>query len=126
MGRPRDPFSPVLAHPDATESAVTVTPGGFQLESGYTFGRVEGVSIHTAGEVLLRIGDFDRMEVRLGAYFEHFGVYPIIKDGPDGSFLNGGVTFLVLNDLQLDARAGFGLNGLEDDFFIGLGSGVRW
>lgn len=60
MGRPRDPFSPVLAHPDATESAVTVTPGGFQLESGYTFGRVEGVSIHTAGEVLLRIGDFER------------------------------------------------------------------
>jgi hypothetical protein len=63
---------------------------------------------------------------RLGAFFEYFGAYPIVKDGPDESFLNGGVTFLVLANFQLDARAGYGLNGLEDDFFFGLGSGVRW
>ena len=232
----------VTDRPDATESALTVAPRSFQLESGYTFGRIEGISIHNAGEVLLRVGVVDWMEVRLGlnsyqwarghgqreqgmqdsslgvklvvvessgglgfgipqvavlasttlptgnslgsqgklqpelrlavawdlsdrlalganvayaypndifvderfhqggatlslgysftdrmgAYLEYFGVYPIIKDGPDESFLNGGVTFLVTGDFQLDARLGYGLNGLDGDLFIGLGSAVRW
>ncbi len=237
-----DPAPMVTDRPDATESAVTVAPGSFQLESGYTFGRIEGISIHNAGEVLLRVGVVDWMEVRLGvhsyqwvrgrgqsargiqdssvgvklvvvessgslgfgipqvavlasttlptgnslgsqqmlqpefrlavawdltdrlalgtnvayaypndilvderfhqggatlslgysltermgAYFEYFGVHPIIKDGPDEGFLNGGMTFLVTGDFQLDARLGYGLNGLDDDLFIGLGSAVRW
>ncbi len=232
----------VTDRPDATESALTVAPRSFQLESGYTFGRIEGISIHNAGEVLLRVGVADWMEVRLGvnsyqwarghgqseqgmqdsslgvklvvvensggiglgipqvavlasttlptgnalgsqeklqpelrlavawdlsdrlalganvayaypndilvderfhqggatlslgysltermgAYLEYFGVYPIIKDGPDESFLNGGVTFLVTGDFQLDTRLGYGLNGLDDDLFVGRGSAVRW
>jgi len=232
----------VTDRPDATESAVTVAPGVFQLESGYTFGEIEGISVHNLGEVLLRVGVADRLglrfgvnscqwvraprttrqglqdssigmklrlfdnggqtglgspqvavlastslptgasvasqaklqpEVRLavawdlserlslgtnffyaytndvvvderfhqagatlalgialtdrwGTYTEYFGAYSVVRNGPRENYVNGGFTFLVESDLQLDARIGYGLNGLDDDYFIGFGSGVRW
>ena len=49
-----------------------------------------------------------------------------VRDGPREDYVNGGVTFLAESDFQLDARIGYGLNGLDDDFFVGFGSGVRW
>ncbi len=232
----------VTDRPDATESAVTVAPGVFQLESGYTFGEVEGISAHNFGEILLRVGVADNLELRFGvnsyqwlraqtasqqglqdstiglklrlldnggktglrspqvavlastslptgssllsqdklqpemrlavgwdlserlalgtnvfyaytndvlvderfhqagatvalgigltdrwgAYAEYFGTYTVVRDGPREDYVNGGVTFLVESDFQLDARIGYGLNGLDDDFFVGFGSGVRW
>ena len=61
-----------------------------------------------------------------GAYAEYFGAYTMVRDGPREDYVNGGVTFLVERDFQLDARIGYGLNGLEDDFFVGFGSAVRW
>ena len=36
-------------------------------------------------------------------------------------YLDGGLTFLLTDDLQLDWRAGFGLNDASDDFFTGVG-----
>lgn len=232
----------VTDRPDATESAITVAPGAVQLESGYTFGKLEGIRVHNLGEVLLRVGVADRLELRFGVnsyqwvrgpraaeqglqdstigvklqlldnggrtglgipqiavlastslptgsslvsqnklqpeiglavawdlterlalganafyaygndvivderfhqtratlalgialtdrwgtYAEYFGAYTVIRSGPREDYVNGGVTFLVDNDLQLDARIGYGLNGLDDDFFVGFGSGVRW
>jgi len=232
----------VTDRPDATESAVTVAPGVFQLESGYTFGTIEGASAHSFGEILLRVGVADMLELRFGvnsyqwlrtktasaqglqdstigvklrlldsggktglrspqiavlvstslptgssllsqdklqpemrlavgwdlserlalganvfyaytndvlvderfhqagatvalgiglterwgAYAEYFGAYTVVRDGPREDYVNGGVTFLVASDLQLDARIGYGLNGLDDDYFAGFGSGVRW
>ena len=56
----------VTDRPDATESAITVAPGVFQLEFGYTFGEIESVSVHNLGEVLLRVGVADMLELRLG------------------------------------------------------------
>ena len=222
----------VTDRPDATESAVTVAVGVFQLESGYTFDKVDDVKIHSLGEILLRVGVADILELRFGinsyqwargqaginhglqdstvglklrlldnegktglgspqvavlastsvptgsslmlsvswdlserlalgtnfsysytnevavdtrsheagttlslgialtdswgAYAEYFGAYTIVRDGPREDYVNGGVTFLVESDFQLDARIGYGLNGLADDFFVGFGSAVRW
>ena len=232
----------VTDRPDATESAVTVAVGVFQLESGYTFDKVDDVKIHSLGEILLRVGVADILELRFGinsyqwargqtginhglqdstvglklrlldnegktglgspqvavlastsvptgsslmsqnkiepemrlsvswdlserlalgtnfsysytnevavdtrsheagttlslgialtdswgAYAEYFGPYTMVRDGPREDYVNGGVTFLVERDFQLDARIGYGLNGLEDDFFVGFGSAVRW
>jgi hypothetical protein len=232
----------VTDRPDATESAVTVAVGVFQLESGYTFGKVDDVKIHSLGEILLRVGVANILELRFGinsyqwargqaginhglqdstvglklrlldnegktglgspqvavlastsvptgsslmsqnkiepemrlsvswdlserlalgtnfsysytnemavdtrsheagatlslgialtdswgAYAEYFGAYTMVRDGPREDYVNGGVTFLVESDFQLDARIGYGLNGLEDDFFVGFGSAVRW
>ena len=38
---------------------------------------------------------------------------------------DGGFTFLVNNNFQLDVRAGVGLNEAADDYFVGTGFAVR-
>lgn len=62
---------------------------------------------------------------RWGAYLEYFGAYPTGERDPE-NFVNTGLTYLINNDLQLDARVGYGLDGSDDDFFIGLGTAIRW
>ena len=57
--------------------------------------------------------------------FEYFGAYPAGEHDSE-NYLNGGVTYLINNDLQLDGRVGYGLNGRDDDFFVGFGTAVRW
>jgi len=58
----------------------------------------------------------------LGAYTEWFVLVP---DGADTErtqhFFNGGFTYLINNDLQVDVRAGVGLNEAADDYFLGTG-----
>lgn len=230
----------VTDRPDATESTETVAAGRFQLESGYTYDRLEGETTHSLGELLLRVGVLDRMEVRfgfnsyqwvrfagatlagvedaeigmkvglvegdpghgfdrptvallvsaslptgssvfrehgvqpelrgavawdlserlglssnlawgwaseedmrfqqgaaslalgygwtdrVGTFLEYFGTYPESRGGPHVHFVNGGATYLLDADAQLDARLGVGLNGRDDDYFFGFGSAWRW
>jgi len=236
---PQEPL--VTDRPDATESTETVVPGRFQLESGYTYQRFADLRLHQVGEILLRIGALDRLEVRVGldsylheetlgttaegladsslgvklklldnggtgsarpdlavlvsttlptgasevsadaaqpevrlatawelpggvglganflygwaedtgrqerfnelgssvalgygltevvgVFVEHFGTYPLEDGLEDENFVNGGLTFLLGPDAQLDARVGYGLNGRDDDVFVGFGSAFRW
>jgi hypothetical protein len=69
----------VTDRPDFTESAISVDPGRVQLETGLT--RTEAGELQTTnlGEVLVRIGWTDRLELRLGV-----NSY-VSVDGPDGS-----------------------------------------
>lgn len=60
-----------------------------------------------------------------GAYFEAFRVQPNSTEGLETSYINGGVTYLVSDDIQLDARAGKGLNGISSEHFIGIGISNR-
>lgn len=62
----------------------------------------------------------------VGAYFEYFGFYPGAHDTDCANYLNGGFTWLITENLQLDWRAGFGLNEEADDFFTGAGFGIRF
>ena len=63
---------------------------------------------------------------RLGTYIEYFGEYPA-SDGEDAAHvLNGGFTFLINDNLQIDIRAGFGLNDEAPDLFAGVGFSVRF
>ena len=230
----------ITDRPDFTESAVSVSPGGFQLETGYTFSGVEREKTHSFGEVLLRVGVAERLELRFGfnsysrvrtgsgkltgledtsfglklelvegdpgtgvdrpdvavlvstslptgsdafsadglqpsvavalawdlteslalgsnlgysmlrdggetfdelfgsvalglglserfgTYVEIYGFFPTEVVYPDVAYFNTGVTYLIAGDVQLDARVGYGLNGLDDDFFFGLGAATRW
>jgi hypothetical protein len=63
---------------------------------------------------------------RVGAYTEWFALCP---DGADTdhnqNYANGGFTFLVNDNLQLDVRAGVGLNEAADDLFTGAGFSWR-
>ncbi len=63
----------------------------------------------------------------VGAYIEYFGYYPDDTeiDTTTTHYVNGGLTYLLNPNLQLDVRAGFGLNDAADDFFSGAGITFR-
>lgn len=63
---------------------------------------------------------------RLGSYVEYYGFYPNARHADCAHTLNGGVTFLVHDDFQIDLRVGAGLNEEADDFLVGVGFGYRW
>lgn len=67
------------------------------------------------------------LSATVGFYAEYFGLYPA-DDVPesDEHYLNGGFTWGLTRDLQLDIRAGGGLNGAAADFFSGTGLVVRF
>lgn len=63
---------------------------------------------------------------RLGAFAEVYGFSEEEPDGPSTRYVNGGVTWLFGNDLQLDARVGWGLNDADPEWFAGVGAGLRF
>jgi Putative MetA-pathway of phenol degradation len=63
---------------------------------------------------------------RLGAYLEWFGFSEETRDGEATHFVNTGVSYLINNDLRVDARVGTGLNDADPDWFVGIGGGVRF
>lgn len=62
---------------------------------------------------------------RWGAFVELFGSEPVDAPGDTEVSLDGGVTFLVRPNLQLDLSAGTGLSDDAPDRFIGVGASVR-
>ncbi|MFQ5491236.1 MAG: transporter [Phycisphaerae bacterium] len=63
---------------------------------------------------------------RLGCYVEYFGFYPNTEDSGAAQTFNGGFTYLIDNNFQVDIRAGMGLDEEADDFFTGLGFAWRF
>ncbi len=63
---------------------------------------------------------------KVGAYIEYFGFYPNAEQSDAAHSVNGGITFLVNNNFQLDWRIGAGLNEEADDFFTGFGFAWRF
>lgn len=63
---------------------------------------------------------------RIGTFLEVYGFSEESDDGPSTQYVNGGVTFLIHNDLQVDARVGTGLNEADPDWFVGIGGGIRF
>ena len=56
----------VTDRPDFTDSAVTVTRGRTQIELGYTFTELDDLEKQTFGELLVRIGWTEIVELRVG------------------------------------------------------------
>ncbi len=66
---------------------------------------------------------------RLGAYTEWFALFPsgaVAEDSGPEHYFNGGFTYRVTPNFQLDIRAGVGLNERASDFFAGTGFAVRY
>jgi len=62
---------------------------------------------------------------RTGAFLEVFGDLPLSAVGGSGHLLDGGLTHLLRDNLQLDASGGIGLSQDADDWFVGLGVTLR-
>jgi hypothetical protein len=62
-----------------------------------------------------------------GAFTEWFCIVP---DGADTArtqhYMDGGFTYLLSDNIQLDWRAGIGLSQASDDFFLGTGASFRF
>ncbi len=66
---------------------------------------------------------------RLGQYTEWFTLVPCgatASETRTQHYLDGGFTYLITDNFQLDIRAGVGLNRAADDFFAGSGFGIRF
>lgn len=63
---------------------------------------------------------------RLGGYVEYFGIFPNARHVDCANSLNGGLTLLIHDNLQVDWRIGGGLNEEADDFFTGIGLAWRF
>lgn len=63
---------------------------------------------------------------RWGAYAEAFAFRERAPVLLRRDYVNGGFTFLLTNDLQLDVRAGRGPSPSRGDYFTGLGLSHRW
>ena len=64
---------------------------------------------------------------KVGAYTEWFMLTPIgAPSVRTEHYLDGGLTYRVTNNLQLDIRAGKGVSGASIDYFLGTGAVVRW
>ncbi len=63
---------------------------------------------------------------KIGAYAEYFAFYPDLDGAENTSYVNGGVTYGIKNNFQLDARYGIGMNDYDTDNFLGFGVVYRW
>ncbi len=63
---------------------------------------------------------------RLGGFVEYFTHLPGGNDGTNTYYLDSGITFLLNNNFQVDARIGVGLNGINPEYFFGFGLAHRW
>ena len=63
---------------------------------------------------------------RFGAFAEGYGFVPENSGSKRTGFLDTGLTAALSADLQLDFRAGIGVNGTAPDYFIGAGIVRRW
>lgn len=96
---------------------------GLGANLGYAHARGDGERFHQAfASVALGWGAGER----LGLFAELFGFSEEEPDGDATLYADGGATWLLSPDLQLDARAGTGLSGTDTDWFVGLGFAARW
>ena len=63
----------------------------------------------------------------LAGYIEYFGFFPEsnAEDEDDTHFLNGGFTYMLDENIQLDILSGFGINDSAEDFLSGCGVSFR-
>jgi len=62
---------------------------------------------------------------RFGAFLEAFGALAFSSDYPSSHALDGGVTFGMRPNVQLDAAVGVGLTDEAPQWFVGVGMAVR-
>ncbi len=103
-----------------------------RLALGYNLGMAWGSAPDQRGErdtlsdylytATLGIG----INSRVGSFVELFGEIPASADGGPRNSFDGGFTFLVRDNLQLDVFGGVGLSDAANDWFFGFGICARF
>ena len=120
-----------LPHSGKEEFSPEYTATEFRFAAEYTFsdwlgmginlgGAWDGSSVKPAGIYSLVLGA--DVGGRTGLFLEGYGELPQGTQ-PDHR-LDGGLTYLVKHNLQLDASAGVGLSEISPDFFVN--AGLSW
>ena len=108
------------------ERTVVLVPPALQSEA--VIGKAQAnAPYHTAWAQAFTTGI--SLTDKLGMYLESFGIFPSGAKAPDAGpeyYADGGFTYRITNNFQLDIRAGVGLNRHADDFFAGSGFAVRY
>lgn len=116
--------------PDAWEPGTTLAVAWLLSENlslgsnlGVT-GAVDDDERFTQGKASVALGI--GLSESVGTYIETYATFPDAPNGPDNGVLNGGFTFLLQPNIQLDARVGVGLTEVAPDFVFGAGFSGRW
>ncbi len=95
---------------------------GMSLESGPGADGATSTLSTAFYTVALGLGLTDK----LGAFVELFGDIPMSASGGPANSFDGGFTYLVKDNVQLDLAGGLGLSDAAADWFVGLGVSVRF
>lgn len=119
-----DAFDPSFLFAFSHSLGETLSLGYNAGASGSTFEKVNGDKSTLASadySIALGYGIGDRV----GAFLEIFGSVGL--SAPESPLsLDGGFTFLINDDTQLDLYGGLGLNNDASDWFVGVGFSRRW
>ena len=105
---------------DVTDCVTTTGSTQFNraVDSGTGTGYTEWAQSWTVGYSL---------HDRVGMYTEWFALMPNNAETAQVEhYGNGGITFLLNDDIQWDIRAGLGLNDAAADYFLGTGLSIRF
>lgn len=80
----------------------------------------------TVGSLLYTFALARGLTPQLGAFVELYGDVGLSRPGGPRHAADGGVTYLLSPNLQLDLSAGFGISSAADDWFLGCGFSLRW
>ncbi len=102
-----------------------VLPGGALI-----YGWQLSEDFSTAGQKYLEVSQSWTLAAlltdKVGSYVEWYAFLPHGADSNHTEhYLNGGFTYSITNDLQIDFRIGTGLNDAADDYFLGTGFVIR-
>ncbi len=98
---------------------------GYNVGLGFASGAADDGERHTLSRGLWSLVASFSPGDRWGAFAEVFGDVAGSASGDAASSFDGGVTYLVNPDVQLDVNGGVGLTDAAGDAFIGLGISIR-
>lgn len=101
-----------------------------RLSLGYNLGMEWETSDSAGGEHTLSRGIYTvalgiGLDNRAGVFVELFGSVAASAEGSPEHSIDGGFTWLLKEDIQLDIAGGFGLSEAAGDWFLGVGLSVR-
>ena len=104
-----------------------------RLSLGYNLGATWGSSLNDNLEDRDRAGVFNYttslgigLSEKLGMFVEFFGDVPVNARGRPQNSFDGGFTYKLQPNVQLDISGGVGISEDANDFFAGMGISVRW